>query len=209
MSRSPVFTIDDLAAAGLAVARHDGWPAVSVRSVAAQLGVTPMALYRLAPDAVALRRLIADAAAPPVRPDDGPLAAVLRGWAVDAYRQLGHHPLLASFVILEWTELPAWLDVVEALLAAAAADGVTGAEAVAAVNAVFAFVLARAQLRDAAAAAPRRELAPLAAEPHRYPHIGANRPEFAVRQIDKHFAVGLDALLTNAQQIARNSLSNR
>jgi AcrR family transcriptional regulator len=196
MARPPAFTVDELQAAGLAVTRRAGWPAASTRGVAAELGVTPMALYRLAPDAPSLRRLIADAAAPAVavRADE-PLGATLRRWAVDAYRQLGEHPLLASYVILEWTELPAWLDVVEGLLAVAAAHGVTGAEAVGVVNAVFAYVLARAQLRDAAATAPQRELAPLAADPARYPHVRANRAEFAVRQIDKHFPIGLDALL--------------
>jgi hypothetical protein len=210
MARLAAFTVDDLGTAGLAVARRDGWAAVSQRSVAAELGVTPMALYRLAPDAVSLRRLIADRAAPPVAPPDagaagpdpvhlaagdGPLAATLRRWAVAAYDRLGRYPLLASFVILEWTEMPAWLDVVEALLAHADAGGLAGADAVAVVNAVFAYTLARAQLRDAAATAPRRELAPLAAQPDRYPHVRANRPEFAVRRIDTHFTVGLNALL--------------
>ena len=206
MARPAAFTVEELQAAGLAVTRHDGWPAVSARSVATELGVTAMALYRLAPDAPTLRHLIADAAAPPVRSTaHGGLREVLQEWAVGAYRELGKHPLLASYVILEWTELPAWLDIVEALLAAAESDGTTGAEAVAVVNAVFAYVLARAQLRDAAATAPHRELAPLVAEPDRYPHVAANRPEFAVRQIDKHFRLGLDALLRSLdpQETAR------
>lgn len=192
MARPRTFDADDLVAAGLAVVARGGWNAVSVRSVAAELGVTPMALYRLAPDADRLRRAVADAAARPlVRAGTDALEA----WAVAAYRHLTGHPGLAAYVLGCWTELPTWLDVVEALLARAAAGGTTGPGAVARVNAVFAYVLARAQLHDGLAAAPDRRLAPVAADPGRYPHLAADAGEFAVARTDRHFRYGLAALV--------------
>lgn len=206
MARAAVFDDADLAAAGLAVARRDGWAAVTMRSVADELGVSPMALYRLAPDADHLRRSLADAAAPPVEPGPEPvrgrgpgdprsLPAVLREWALGAYGHLGRHPGLAAYLIGEWTELPAWLDVVEALLARAEASGLSGPDAVAAVNAVFAYVLVRAQLHDAATAAPRRALRPLRDHPDRYPLVTRDRPEFARARTTRHFLYGLDTLV--------------
>lgn len=197
MGRRPEFDRDTLAAAGLAVVERDGWNAISVRSVAEELGVTSMALYRVVADARQLRRVIADAAAPAVQPhaNSEPLNESLRSWATDAYQHLGCYPGLASFVIGEWTELPGWLDIVERLLNRADADGLAGPPAVAAVNAVFAYVLARSQLRDAAAAAPRRQLTPVRQQRRRYPLLRRNITEYKTAHTSMHFDYGLNALI--------------
>jgi len=196
MSRPQTFDASDLAMAGLGVAEDEGWPAVSVRSVADRLGVSPMALYRLAPDAEHLRRVIADAAAAPIQPDAdaGGLIEALRAWAPRAYRHLGRYSGLPSYLIAEWTELPSWLDIVEAFLERAETEGVVGAPAVATVNAIYAYVLLRCQVRDSMATAPRRHLAPVKAQRRRYPQIRRNIGEFTAAKTDKHFALGLDAL---------------
>lgn len=156
-----------------------------------------MALYRLVSDAEQIRDLIADRAGRDLQGVDvgGPLHVVLRAWAEHAYRQLGRYPGLAAYVIVRWTELPAWLDVVESFLARADDEGLAGERAVATVNAVFAYVLVRAQLHDAAGGAPSRDLAPLRNDPYRYPHVGASQAEFRIRRTDNHFRFGLDALL--------------
>jgi AcrR family transcriptional regulator len=195
MARPPTFSRADLAAAGLAVVRRAGWAAVSVRSVADAAGVSAMATYRLAADAEALRRLVADAAADPIRPvAASDLFATLEGWATGAHDHLRGLPGLSPYVLATWTELPSWLDIVEALLAEAARHGRPGLAGVQTVNAVVAYVLARSGLHHASTSSPRRR-APVAAEPARYPFIGAQRREFAVARTDHHFAVGLAALL--------------
>src|SRR5688500_5301591 len=192
MTRARRFDEASLAAAGLAVVRDGGWAAVTVRAVADRLGVTPMALYRVAPDAEHLRRLVADAAAPAVVAVAGAgLVEVLGAWALDAHGQLRGLPGLAGHVVGHWIGLPRLLDVVEALLGVAAADGLEGTDAVAAVNAVFAYVLVRAQLHDAIAAAPPRRLGPLRDEPARYPLLRRNRGEFARARVEHHFRHGL------------------
>jgi AcrR family transcriptional regulator len=197
MARPQTFDRSDLTAAGLSLVEHEGWSAVSVRSVAERLGVSPMALYRLVPDAQHLRHVIADAAAQPIQPDPGAgdVFETLDAWARRAYRQLSRYPGLSSYVIAEWTELSNWLDIIEALLGRAEADGIIGAQAVATVNAIYAYVLARGQLRDTAAAAPRRQLAPVRRHRGRYPLIHRNITEFTTAKTDKHFALGLDVLI--------------
>jgi AcrR family transcriptional regulator len=195
MARPPTFSQDDLAAAGLAVVRRAGWAAVSVRSVAEAAGVSAMATYRLAADAEALRRLVADAAAAPLLPVRTPdLFATLDRWAITAHAHLTGLPGLSPYVLATWTELPTWLDVVEALLAEADRHGRPGVAGVDTVNAVVAYVLARSGLHHIATSTARR-LAPVAAEPARYPFVRAQRGEFAVARTDHHFTVGLSALL--------------
>jgi hypothetical protein len=196
MGRPQGFDLADLADSGLGVVADDGWPAVSFRSVAERLGVSAMALYRLAPDARHLRNVVADAAAAAIQVDGAgdDLRDALHAWAGRAYRHLARYPGLAAYVITEWTELPSWLDIVESFLAAAAGEGLLGAPAVATVNAVYTYVLLRGQVRDSAAAAPRRSLAPVRAERSRYPLIRDNLAEFTTAKTDKHFAIGLAVL---------------
>jgi AcrR family transcriptional regulator len=195
MPRPATFELSDLCEAGLAVARRDGWSGVTTRGVAEQLGVTPMALYRVVDDAEALRRTVADAAASPIRPEpaDRTLDAALHEWAMAAHDHLRNHRGLAAFVIPIWTELPRWLDIVECFLAHAADERLTGDPAVAKVNAVFAYVLARSQFREQVS--PARRLGPLVAEPARYPFVAANRRQFATAHVEPHFRIGLEALL--------------
>jgi len=197
MARPPAFGLDELTSAGLAVVEAEGWPAVTFRSVAGQLGVSPMALYRLVANAHDLRCAIADAVAQPFTPDldAGDLYDALDRWARSTYRRLARYSGLASFLIAEWTELPAWLDIIESLLEYAERHGVTGERAVAHVNAVYAYVLARAQLLERLATAPQRRLAHAQADPKRYRLIRANLAEFRIPKTDKHFAIGLDALI--------------
>src|SRR5665213_2481252 len=108
MSRSPHFDREQMAQAGLEVVRQSDWEKVSMRSVSASLGVSPMALYRLIAGADGLRALVADAAASDeLHPlDSDSLEESLRAWAVRAYYTLVSLPGFASFVLLHWTELP-------------------------------------------------------------------------------------------------------
>lgn len=193
MGRHPQFDVDALAEAGLRITSRDSWTAVSVASVAAELSVTAMALYRVVDNAEQLRQVIADSAAPKV-PDSSELKLIdaLRTWAVNTHQQLNTLPGLASYVIHEWTELPNWLEIVERFLALGANEGLQGSDAVATINAVFAFVLARAQLRDSVR--PERRLRPLFEHPERYPFVAKNLTEFRNAHSEAAFKFGLDAL---------------
>jgi AcrR family transcriptional regulator len=203
MSRASRFDREQVALAGLEVVRRSGWEKVSTRSVSASLGVSPMALYRLVADADELLAAVADAAANGLRPPCADsLEASLRIWAIRAYDALVGLPGLASFVLLHWTELPSWLEIVDELLSIANEHGVEGSVAVARVNAVFAYVLSRAQLRESVQVAPSRSLDLLDRHPDRYAFIRANRGEFLLAQSDRHFRFGLDGLLAGLQAIS-------
>lgn len=203
--RTQTFDRDDVVAAGLRVVRRHGWAGLSVRAVATELGVTPMALYRVFSRAEQLRAAVADEAARPLTPqalDD--VTASLRAWAHDAHRHLRALPGVAAHVTATWTELPGWLDVFEGLLGMCSRDGTDGADDVATANAVFAYVLARVQLAETASQRKRR-LRHLRQDPGRYPLMAANMSEFAACEIDRHFSIGLDALLVGLH--ARRSVA--
>lgn len=176
---------------------------MSLSSVASEIGVTSMALYRVVADAEELRRLIANAAGVALQPPASgePLLHCLHAWAIDAHEQLARYPGLASYVLREWTELPAWLAIVEHFLDQAAREGLTGANGVSAVNAVFAYVLARSQLRQGVTT--RRRLQPLRDDPNAYPNIRAQRREFETARIDTAFRFGLDAICAGILQVVR------
>jgi AcrR family transcriptional regulator len=196
MARKAQFDRVALARAGLRVTRQDGWSAVTLQSVATELSVTPMALYRLVDDAAGLKRIVADRAALSIQATmtERGLIQDLHAWALGAYGHLTKLPGLTSYVLHEWTELPNWLSIIDAFLDEAGRENLTGATAVHTVNVVFSYVLARVQLRESIT--PRRKLGPVIASPAQFPRIDANRHEFQVAQSDVAFRFGLDALVT-------------
>jgi len=193
--RPATFTREQVTDAALAVARGKGWRSVTMRATADVLGVTPMALYRVVTTADDLRRDAANAVGRRLRASDAVAAADLSGWAAAAYRELTSHPGLAAWVLETWTELDGWLEVVDVLLGAASGRGASDLDAVEAVNAVFTFVLMRAQVADSIRRLPDRTLAPVRAEPDRFPNIARNLDQFRVARVEHHFEVGLATLL--------------
>jgi AcrR family transcriptional regulator len=71
MPRSRSLTHSDLAAAALRVVDRDGLPALSMRTVAAELGVGAMSLYRYVEDREAMERLVVDEVLANVETDPG------------------------------------------------------------------------------------------------------------------------------------------
>jgi len=195
MPRQATFAAEELAEAGCAVVAEEGWSGLTMRAAAARLGVSAMALYRVVPDSGALQRLVAERVGLGLPVPDPPLLAALGSWARAAHDRVRALPGAAAYLLANWTEVPSWLAIVERFLQIAEADGLRDAEAVGTVNAVFAYTLARAQLRDEPSTSRPRQLAPLAADPERFPLIGANIAEFAIAQREKAFAYGLEALL--------------
>lgn len=200
MSRQATFGPVELARAGVAVVARVGWGGLSMRATAAELGVSAMALYRVVADSESLQRMVADQIGRGLPVPDGELLSALGAWARAAHDALGHLPGAAAYLLGSWTEVLSWLVIVEDFLSLAGAEGLEGDQAVGTVNAVFAYTLARAQLRDVPNSVIPRQLAPLAADPGRFPFIRANLSEFAVAQREKAFAYGLDALLKGLDQ---------
>jgi len=125
----------EILAAALDLADDEGLPAVSMRSVAQRLGVTPMALYRHVGDKEALldglvELLLADADAG--SPDagspedqDGPgWLAVLRGRAAALRATARRHPEAFALVLARRAGTPAALQARDQVLEALHAAGV-------------------------------------------------------------------------------------
>lgn len=183
-----------IVSAGCRLARRDGMQAVGVRSVAGVAGVTPMALYRHVADARDLRdavlgRLCESLPARPESIDD------LRRWAHDFRAWLLGVPGLSRVVLVRWFELPALLDVVEALLEVFNRECLEGFELVAAANSLFAYVLARAELEEAVRASGVRRSLPWNQHDAGRPLLDSLRDEYAIARLDEHFDFGLRLLL--------------
>ncbi len=188
----------DLVQAGTERVRARGWEQLSLRSVAATVGVTPMALYRHVADANELREAVLDSimASAPLVSDSGELDRHLYEWAHAMRRHLSQFDGVAGWLLVHWTESAATLAIVEQLLARAVDQGVDGFEAVALTNAVFTFVLMRCEAERSIRSGDQvqRSL-------HRVndradlPHLRALSHHYATAEFDTHFDYGLNALL--------------
>jgi AcrR family transcriptional regulator len=188
-------TAGSVVAAGARVAERVGVEAVGVRAVAGELGVTPMALYRHVGNSAALH-----AAVVATLVDDLPTASAsddwradARGWAHAARAVLARAPGLAHYVLLHWLELPAVLRSVDSLGASLEPHAT---DAVAAANAVFTYVLMRAQAEEQVRAeGVRRDLGTLRSHRAALPFLWRHRSRYAVARLDEHFTYGLDVIL--------------
>ena len=172
--------------------------ALSLRTVADGLGVTPMALYRHVADAAALKALILEQVVLELVPGEltGSLEVVLRDWARQVRYVVAGYPGIGSHLLATWFESPAMLGIIDDLLGVAIKDGFDGFDAVAAVNAVFMFALMRAQAEVVVrtSGTVKRNLQ-LAAAMRPLPHLKALRQHYETVEFDLHFEYGLNALL--------------
>jgi hypothetical protein len=123
--------------------------------------------------------------------------AAARDWAARARPVFAQHPGISRHVLTHWFRMPRVLDWLESLLAAAERSGTVGLPAVAAVNAVFTYVLMRAEAEESIRQAKvvERRLPRGARSDARWPRLKANAPEYQVAKLDVHFAYGLDVIL--------------
>jgi AcrR family transcriptional regulator len=111
----PGLSLDRIVSAGVRIAQADGLPAVSMSKVAAEVGVTAMALYRYVGNKNELLALMVDAGigAPPVpRPGQG-WRAGLTEWAQAQNAAYRRHPWALRIPISGLPSLPnevTWLD---------------------------------------------------------------------------------------------------
>jgi AcrR family transcriptional regulator len=185
---------ETIVSAGCQLAGRDGVESVGVRSVAKVAGATPMALYRYVSDADDLRDAVLARLCEslPGRPD---CIEDLPRWAREFRAWLIGVPGLSRLVLIRWFELPALLDMVEALLDVFHRAGFEGFELVAAGNSLFAYVLSRAELEEAVRAAGVRRSLPWEARDARRPLLNSLRVEYQVARLDEHFEFGLQLLL--------------
>ena len=117
---------DSIVRTALDITRSDGLSAVTMRAVAARIGVTPMALYRHVASRDELVRLTADRVGSLVHPE--PTAGAdwkehARAWALSQRRVLRAHPGLAAWLTKNGPAGPEAYRLLELLAAALSSAG--------------------------------------------------------------------------------------
>lgn len=185
-------------AAGVQRATRSGVETVGMRAVAADLGVTPMALYRHVGDAEALRCAVIHEILRglPVVAGESAWDQRCRAWAHEARGVIARVPGLAHHVLLHWIDLPAVLASLESLVGTMERDAPIGVDAVAGANALLTYVLMRAQAEERVRdQGPKRDLSVLRSRREDLPYLWKHRDQYRRARLDEHFAYGLDALL--------------
>jgi AcrR family transcriptional regulator len=150
--RRPRFSLDDIVAAGVAVARADGLDAVSMRGVARRLGAGAMSLYTYVPGKTELVDLMIDRVyAEMTLPDRGtPWRPALEQYAAEHYALYSRDPWILQTNLWRPPLSPAVLDAQEAGYRALVDTGLPAVQVVETVGLVDAFVqgLARAAIAE-------------------------------------------------------------
>ncbi|MFB7181075.1 TetR/AcrR family transcriptional regulator [Streptomyces sp. NPDC056257] len=127
----PTLDLDRIARAGIEIADCDGLADVSMQRVAAQLGVTKMALYRYVPGKAELLALMVDAAIgpyPTVRKERGGWREQMEDWAGRLLAVFRRHPWALEATIGPRVVGPGELSWLERAVSALDGTGLSGAE---------------------------------------------------------------------------------
>lgn len=198
MPRPRSLTLDDIGAAGLAVVDRDGLGAVTIRSVAAELGVAPMSLYRYVENREQLDGLIVDQV---VRAID-PAVSTRASWpnrvttiAVRIRDAVDEHPGVVPLLLSRRHLTLASLACGESLLAALADAGLRGRARTIAFRAILAYIVGAVQTGQLGSLAGPGTSTIAALDPDVYPNLtdaAAFAPSISA---DAEFVGGLDIVL--------------
>jgi AcrR family transcriptional regulator len=198
VARARKTTRSGVVRAATRIARRDGLDAVTIRAVAASLRVTPMALYHHVGSAEGLRLATVDAILLQVRAptDGGTPKEQLHSFATQTRDVLARYPGAADTVLTSWPQLGQACRLMEWLLVTAAGATPKKERRVDIANGVFTYILMRVMVERAALAGGRdRSLPAVEAHPERFPRLVEVQRRFAHIDTQRHFRVGLDALL--------------
>lgn len=168
----PRFTRDRLTEAALAIVDRDGFDALSLRAVARELGVTPMALYTYVASSEDLATMVIDQLvqqkAPKLRVSRD-WRQVLKSFASSLAELVTEHPALLQAYAKGPVATPAALHVAERVLAQLRDAGLSPRLATEAYAAVHSLVLGHALLEQA----PRHSDDDATVDPQQSPMVAA------------------------------------
>lgn len=196
-------TRDRIVRAAIELIERDGAEALSMRRVAAELGVAVMSLYNHVNAKAALLDGVAEHILSGMILADDPAmhwterARVL----IRAFRKVAHdHPRCVTVVMTRKVDAPSAMVPVEHALAIADDAGFDGATAVRIMRAMMAYAIG-AQMREVGAA-KMLDYLPEGAddrfgflEPERFPHVLSLRRELLAHDPETDFEFGLDLLI--------------
>jgi AcrR family transcriptional regulator len=135
-------TREGVVGAGLAILRDEGLDALSMRRVAARLGVAPNALYSHVPDKAGLLDAVLDAVLADVAiPRRGDWRTRIEGLLVESRRVLLAHPDLVPLFLARQTSGPNAMRLGEALLQQCHRGGMTGEKAARALQVLLIYTI--------------------------------------------------------------------
>ncbi|HEX6471087.1 MAG TPA: TetR/AcrR family transcriptional regulator C-terminal domain-containing protein [Streptosporangiaceae bacterium] len=191
---------------------REGADALSMRGVAAELGVAVMSLYNHVPNKAALLDAVAERIlAGMIVPTDPAMHWTERARSlVRAFRKVAHdYPRSVTLVLTRTVDSPSGLRAVEHALAVAADAGFDSETCVRIMRALLAYAIG-AQMREAGAA---KMLAYLPKDPERhpldfldpaeFPRVLAHRDDLLRHDPETDFEFGLDLLITAVDALPR------
>lgn len=199
---------DRIIRAAIELIEREGEDGLSMRRVAAELGVAVMSLYNHVPNKAALLDGVAGHILGGMEVADDPAAhwterarALIR-----AYRKIAHeYPRCVALVLTRRIDAPSGMRPVEHALAVAEDAGFDGETAVRIMHALLAYAIG-AQMREIGAAKmldrlPREAYADL--DPAEYPHVLAHQDQLFSHDPETDFEFGLDLLISSLERLRR------
>ncbi|MFS2295254.1 TetR family transcriptional regulator [Actinomadura hallensis] len=207
----PVLTRERIVLAAVELIEREGADALSMRRVAAELGVAVMSLYNHVPNKSALLEGVAEHVVSGLELRDDPAEP----WQeraralVRAFRKVARdRPRCMTIVLTHKIDTPVALRPAERALALAHAAGFDGETAVRIMRALLAYALG-AQLREAGMSKMLGHLAETGAQsfarldPDEFPHVVAYGPALAAHDPEADFEFGLDLLIGALDRLPR------
>ncbi len=199
MPRPRSLSPEQLAVAALAVIDRDGLAAMSMRTVAEQLGLSTMALYRYVEDRAELERLVVDLVlagvdtAPPAA--DRPWRERVETMVLRMRDTLEVHPEVVPLTAVHRQSSPSLLRWAETVLAILTEAGVAGPDRVVALRALTAYVFGALQMQHLGPleGAGTDQIAGLS--PRDFPHLSHTARDARGVSRDAEFRGGLGLLL--------------
>ncbi|MEU7699660.1 TetR/AcrR family transcriptional regulator [Streptomyces sp. NPDC015492] len=199
MPRPRSLTPDRLAAAALAVIDRDGLAGLSMRTVARELGASPMGLYRYVADREELEGLVVDRVLdgldtdPP--PADAPWRDRIETMAGRLRDAVVRHPEALPLTLAHRHRAPGGLLWSETVLGILTEAGVDGAQRVVALRAIHGYVTGAIQLAHLGPLAGPGTSAIAALPEDRFPHLARTARTAGEVDPDQEFFGGLRLLL--------------
>lgn len=198
MPRPRSLTTDDIASAALTVIDRDGLAGVSMRTVAAQLGVGTMSLYRYVDNREELEDLVVQRVVGAV---DATVSA-RAGWssrittlALRARAAIGAHPAVVPLLLARRHRTFGSLACGEAVLAALADAGLQGRDRTIAFRAILAYVLGAVQAEHLGSLDGVGTIAIANLDPSDYPNLTDAARHARHISDDAEFRGGLEIVL--------------
>ncbi|MFD7322795.1 TetR/AcrR family transcriptional regulator [Streptomyces sp. NPDC059875] len=175
MPRPRSLTQDQLAAAALAVIDRDGLTGLSMRTVAKELGMSTMGLYRYVADRDELEGLVVERVLSAVDPTppaaDTPWRERIEVMVRRLRDSVGAHPAAVPLTVTHRHRLPGLLRWSESLLGLLAEAGIEGEERVVALRGLIAYVVGAVQLEHLGSLAGAGTTAIAELPEHRFPYM--------------------------------------